>query len=79
MASMFQFRVSNLIGTDEYTPFLNDIVRVAIIQLVYQIMVMISKPDEYNLYYEEYFEALLYIVVGVAGYWLVFRKFVQIQ
>jgi hypothetical protein len=78
MLSLFQLNVSKMIGTDEYTPFLNDLVRVLMIQVLYHIMMIITHPHEYEMYYEEFFETLLFVIVGVIGYWLVFRKFVQL-
>ena len=78
MATLFTLNVSQLVGTDEYTPMLYDLSRMLSMQFMYQVMMVLTRPDEFSIMQEEYMEYILYISLGILLYWLVFRKFVQI-
>ncbi len=68
--------VSDKIGTENVI-VLDDIARMLIIQFTIQLMQFLSDPAAYALFSAEYFLVSMYIVLGVALYWLVFRNLVK--
>lgn len=68
--------VSSKIGKENII-VLDDIARMLIIQFTIQLMSFLSDPSAYALFSAEYFLISLYIVLGVALYWLVFRNLVR--
>ncbi len=73
--SLYTLRVSHLFGPD--TPLMmHDAARMTIIQLMIHGMYAMG-TDEFLA--EEFFATLLYILLGVATYWLVFRRVVRLE
>jgi len=62
----------------EYIPFVEDLVRMVVLQFVVQMMYFFKDPLRCTLFTFEFIELLLYAVVGVSVYWLVFKKAVKI-
>lgn len=57
----------------QYVPFCQDLMRVVCIQLVVQFMMTLRGSSGFDT---EFLELVLYILAGVALYWLVLRKVV---
>ncbi len=68
--------VSEKIGAENVI-VLDDIARMLIIQFTIQLMQFLSDPVAYALFSAEYFLVSMYIVLGVALYWLVFRNLIK--
>lgn len=62
----------------EYMPFIEDVIRLLILQISINFMYYLQNPCENCLFKIEFLELLLYIVVGLSVYWLLFKKFVRI-
>ena len=75
---LYELNVSEQLGK-EYIPFLEDIVRMIIIQIIYQIMFVIRSPSVFSMFDGEFIEALFYLTIGVCVYWLVFKKLVVLK
>lgn len=71
--SLFELNV-NL--PSEYLPFLNDLLRIIVIQLVAQIMFTLYNSTEYPFLSEIFILTILFLVVGVCVYWLIIKKIV---
>lgn len=62
----------------EYIPFVEDLIRMVVLQFVVQMMYFFKDPLRCTLFTFEFIELLLYAIVGVSVYWLVFKKVVKI-
>ena len=62
----------------EYIPFVEDLIRMVVLQFVVQMMYFFKDPLRCTLFTFEFVELLLYAIVGVSVYWLVFKKVVKI-
>lgn len=74
--ALFSINVSSKIGK-EYVIVLDDIARMLIIQFTIQVMQFLSNSNESALFSAEYVLTSLYIILGVALYWLVFRNVIK--
>lgn len=72
---VYEFNVTSLIGK-EYIPFVEDAFRILIIQVVYQVMLVMRNPIAYSIMDMDFVEACLYLIIGVCVYWLVFKRLV---
>lgn len=62
----------------EYLPFIEDLVRFLLLQVSINFMYYIQNPYENSFFRQDFFELLLYIIIGLSVYWLIFKKFVRI-
>lgn len=62
----------------EYLPYIEDVIRLLILQISINFMFFIQNPCENSFFRYDFFELLLYIIVGLSVYWLIFKKFVRI-
>jgi len=60
----------------EYVPMINDISRVAIIQIVAQILFYIANPIENPFWSVPFIQTIFFLLIGVLVYWLIIRKIV---
>ena len=78
MSAAYEIRVSDWLGSngdgDNYTGFVQDVVKYTSVQLSIQLMLTLADPGGNNL--SDFLILVLYIVVGLALYWLVVRKLV---
>lgn len=74
-SSLYTFNISAKLGP-EYVGYLNDIVRVLLIQFTIQLMYFISDSQQYPFFTANFFVMCLYLVLGVTMYWLIFKKIV---
>lgn len=73
--ALFNVDISSKIGK-EYVIVIDDIIRMLTIQFVIQLMLFVSGATE-DLFSAEYILVSVYIVLGVAMYWLVLRNLVK--
>ena len=77
-ASLYSVRLSEgFLGADA-PAIVNDIARMVCIQATIQFMFAVCKP-EHNVSLDEFASMLLFVVLGVAVYWLIFRKIVALE
>jgi len=69
--ALFEFEIPL---SEEYIPFLEDLVRVFIIQLVTQFMFYSYNSVDYPFFNEVFFLTMIFLILGVSVYWLVIKK-----
>lgn len=75
-SSFYLLNISNKLGGSEYVHMLDDFTRMVAIQTTLQFMVFLSNPGERAFLSTDFVLMLIYILLGVALYWLVVRKIV---
>jgi hypothetical protein len=75
---LYELNVTKQFGK-EYIPFFEDLIRVVIIQIIYQIMFVFRNPNVFTLFDGDFLEAVFYLIVGVCVYWLVFKRLVVLK
>lgn len=70
--SLFELNVP-----EEYRPCLEDIVRLCSIQIIVNILLYMSDSQKYPFLGKLLIRNTLFIIVGVAMYWLVIRRIVR--
>ena len=73
MSSIFRINVS-----EEYKPLIEDIVRVFVILTVTEILFFVNNPNN-TLFGKNYWDLLLFILVGVCTYWLLLKKIIVFE
>jgi hypothetical protein len=76
--SFYLLNISHKLGP-EYVSFCNDVLRMMVLQVTLQFMIYLSNPSANAFISAEFLLLLLYIIIGVAMYWLVVRRLVQLQ
>lgn len=74
--ALFEFEIPL---SDEYMPFLDDLIRVVIIQLVTQFMFYMYNSDDYPLFNESFFLTMVFLMLGVCAYWLIVKKIIFVK
>lgn len=62
-----------------YIDLIEDVTRTFIIQLVVQFMFFVRSPSVYSIFDTEFIETLFYLVLGLCGYWLIFKRLVHFK
>lgn len=78
LCNFYEINVSKQVG-EEYLPFVEDVIRIVIIQIIYQIMFVIRSPGMFSIFDGDFIEAVFYLSIGVCVYWLVFKKLVVLK
>jgi hypothetical protein len=73
MSSLWQI---NLNINKEYLPMINDLYRMAIIQVVAQLLFFCTNPSKNYFFDEMFMQTFIFIMVGIAVYWLILQKIV---
>ena len=73
--AFFLLDISERIGP-EYVLMFDDFLRMAVIQCTLQLMMSVSNPTAPSLLSAEFLLMLIYVLIGVALYWLVVRQVV---
>lgn len=76
--ALFTVDLAESLGS-QYAPVLDDVVRVLCIQLSVQVMLYFSGASGGGLLTPELLLVSLFMVVGVALYWLVFKSLVRFR
>lgn len=71
MASLFEF---NLNINKEYIPMINDLIRMAVIQIMAQMLFVYASNGQEFFFNEIFIQTLFFILIGVLVYWLIIRK-----
>jgi len=75
--ALYDFKLSNLVSPD-YVPFGNDAIKLITIQVIIQFMLLLKEQNIWILLNFDFLELLIYVVLGLAFYWFVMRKFIVI-
>ena len=74
--SICELKISNQIDP-EYMPYIEDLVRMIILQITIQFMYHIKDSTSNAFITTDLFELIMYIILGVSVYWLLFKKIVR--
>lgn len=74
MTSIFKINVN-----EEYKPLVEDLVRVFVILTVADMLFFMSNSKKNPLFGNNYWDVLLFVLVGVCAYWLVFKKIIVFE
>ena len=69
--SLFKFDL-NL--NKEYIPLINDLIRMAVIQVMSQVLFTVTSPAKNPFFSGDFFQTLVYILLGIVVYWVIVRK-----
>lgn len=75
---IYELNVTKQLG-EEYVPFVEDVMRMIIIQVIYQVMFVIRSPSAFSIFDGDFIEGVFYLTIGVCVYWLVFKKLVVLK
>lgn len=75
--ALLEFNVTKYIDK-EYIPYIEDLIRIIILQVVIQIMYFVKDPSNNDLLSLNLLELVIYICIGVSVYWLIFKKLVKL-
>jgi hypothetical protein len=76
-ASVWTWNVSRQFGP-ENVAFVNDLVRVLLIQMFIQVMMYINAPEKNALLAPDFVILMTFLGLAMCFYWLVFRKILAI-
>ncbi len=76
--TLFKYPVSKYVDA-EYIPYMEDVIRMLILQLTIQFMYYMKDPSNNVLFTTDFFELILYVIIGVSAYWLVFKKIILLK
>ena len=75
---LYELDVSTHLGSD-YVQFIEDALRIVIIQIIFQLMLVFKNPSTFGLFDGDFVESLFYLTIGVCVYWLVFKRLVVVK
>ena len=75
--SLYEIKISDHID-DEYIEYFEDVIRMLVLQIILQFMYHMRDPLHNSFFSLDFFELLLYIVLGVSVYWLLFKKVIKL-
>jgi len=75
--SLLEVNVTKMIEK-EYVPYIEDVIRMVILQLTINFMYFSKDPTNNAFFTLEFFELVLYIIIGVSVYWLIFKKLIKL-
>ena len=73
----YDINISEHIGQD-YIPIVESVFKMLTIQIIVQFMYFLKNPMENHFFSAVFFELILYVFVGLCGYWLIFKRLVKI-
>lgn len=62
----------------EYLPFVEDSIRLIILQIAVQFMFYARSPCDTVFFSVEFLELIIYSIIGLSVYWLLFKKLIKI-
>ena len=63
----------------EYQPLIYDLIRMTIIHTIINILSYAANPSENELFGNNFFSILCFILIGVATYWLIINKIIRFE
>lgn len=60
----------------DYVDFINDIIRMIIIQFMIQFLFYINHEEETSFFSLDFVLLIIYLILGVCVYWLVIKKLI---
>ena len=70
--SIFKLTISK-----DYKEYIDDLVRMATIQIIANVMFYISNPMDNRMFSQMFAKTLLFILLGVSVYWLIIKKLIE--
>ena len=70
--SIFKITISK-----DYKEYIDDLVRMATIQIIANIMFYISNPMDNKMFSQMFAKTLLFILLGVSVYWIIIKKLIE--
>lgn len=61
---------------DEYVEMSNEVIKMAVILVVVNVLMFLSNPSKNKLFAESYIKLLVFALLGIMTYWLVIRKII---
>ncbi len=71
--SLMEVNVTKIIDK-EYVAYIEDVIRMVILQCIINFMYFSKDPTNNSFFSLEFFELVLYIIIGLSVYWLIFKK-----
>lgn len=75
--ALLEFNITKFVDK-EYIPYVEDLIRIIILQVVIQFMYFVKDPSNNDLFSINLLELIIYISIGVSVYWLIFKKLVKL-
>lgn len=75
--ALLEFNITKFVDK-EYIPYVEDLIRIVILQVVIQFMYFVKDPSNNDLFSINLLELIIYISIGVSVYWLIFKKLVKL-
>ena len=72
--AVFNFKVDS-----EYKDYVNDLLRMATIQIMANLMFYMSSGGNVSFFSGQFVQTLVYILLGVSAYWLVLNKLINFE
>ena len=69
--AVFRFKVD-----DEYKEYVKDMVRMATIQIMANLMFFLTSNGNVSFFSDSFIQTLVFILLGVSAYWLILNKLV---
>ena len=76
--SLYEFKITDYVS-EEYLPYIEDIVRMVILQVTINFMYFSKDPLQSPFFSMEFMELILYVCMGVTVYWLIFKSLIKIN
>ena len=70
--SIFKLTISK-----DYKEYIDDLVRMATIQIIANVMFYVSNPMDNRMFSQMFAKTLLFILLGVSVYWLIIKKLIE--
>jgi hypothetical protein len=77
METVWTIDVTRLVGEDNLN-YVEDSIRLIMIQVVIQVMLVVTDPDRFSFYDGEFLSLLLFLFAGISAYYLIFKKLVRL-
>ena len=71
--------IINLNIKKEYKMMIYDLIRVAVIMIVVNLLHFLQDPAKHSFFSLFFFEFFIYILLGIASFWLIFTKLISIK
>ena len=72
--AVFRFKIDK-----EYKEYVNDLLRMATIQIMANLMYYMSSGGSVTFFSQQFVQTLVYILLGVSAYWLILNKLVYFE
>ena len=74
---MNQKSLYNIISEDDYVNMFNDLIKMATILFVVNLLMFMNNPTENKILSMVYIKLCIFILLGIVTYWLVVKNIIQ--